>query len=185
MPALSAAELDTFLAEPGHLLRVATVDHDGMPRVVPLWFILDHGADGGGAGEIVFTPRSASVLLANVRRDPRLGLSIDEDALPYRKVTVQGEARIRHDVGEDDVWRDLYREVARRYVPGDAAEAYVRGTIDQPRALLAVALDRSRVSTWRMPVEGEDPTGIWARRYYAAGSKLAVRTGDAGATGPM
>ena len=52
-----------FLDEPGHLLRVATVDDDGFPRVVPIWFIRRDD-------EILFTPRGPSVFLANIRRDP-------------------------------------------------------------------------------------------------------------------
>lgn len=167
MPQLNADETSRFLDEPGHLLRLATVDEDGTPRVVPIWFIHRDG-------EILFTPRGPSVFLANIRRDPRVGLSIDEDPLPYRKVTVQGVARIVHDVGADDDWRDLYRRIAKRYVPGEAADAYVDDTVDQPRALIAVPLTApSRVTTWRMPVEGEDGTGIWHRRYYLDGTHMA------------
>jgi PPOX class probable F420-dependent enzyme len=167
MPRLSPAELDSFLDEPGHLLRLATVDDDGFPRIVPIWFIRQ-------GDDIVFTPRGPSAFLANIRRDPRVGLSIDEDPLPYRKLTVRGNARIVHDVGHDDDWRDLYRSIAKRYVPSDAADAYVDATIDQPRALLAVSLTGdSRVSTWRMPIGDEDGTGIWHRRYYLDGTHMA------------
>jgi nitroimidazol reductase NimA-like FMN-containing flavoprotein (pyridoxamine 5'-phosphate oxidase superfamily) len=83
MPKLSPDEVDAFLDERGHLLRVATVDADGHPSVVPIWFVRV-------GDDILFTPRGPSVFLANIRRDPRVGLSIDEDALPYRKVTVRG-----------------------------------------------------------------------------------------------
>lgn len=166
MPVMTAAEVAEFLDEPGHLLRLATVDPDGMPRVVPIWFIHRDG-------DIFFTPRGPATFLANLRRDPRVGLSIDEDPLPYRKVTVQGSARLVNDVGEDDVWRDLYREIAYRYVDKDAADAYVDATIDQPRALLAVPLNGSVVTTWRMPVETEAQTGIWHRRYYLDGTAMA------------
>jgi nitroimidazol reductase NimA-like FMN-containing flavoprotein (pyridoxamine 5'-phosphate oxidase superfamily) len=166
MPKLTADEVEAFLAERGHLVRIGTVDADGYPRVVPTWFIHRDG-------EILFTPRGPAVFLANIRRDARIGVSIDEEALPYRKVAVQGEARIVHEPGEDDVWRDLYRRIAGRYVPEDAANAYVDSTIDQPRALIAVPLAGSRVVTWRMPVEGEDPTGIWHRRYYLDGTIMA------------
>lgn len=167
MPQLTATEVEQFLAEPGHLLRLATIDDDGSPRVVPIWFIHHDG-------EVLFTPRGPSVFLANIRRRPAIGLSIDEDALPYRKVTVQGAARIVHDVGADDEWRDLYRSIAKRYVPADAADAYVDATIDQPRALIGVPLGApSRATTWRMPVEGEAGTGIWHRRYYLDGTHMA------------
>jgi nitroimidazol reductase NimA-like FMN-containing flavoprotein (pyridoxamine 5'-phosphate oxidase superfamily) len=165
---MTDAEVATFLDEPGHLVRIGTVDSDGLPRVVPTWFILHDGA-------IVFTPRGPAAFLANIRRDPRIGLSIDEDPIPYRKVTVQGRAVILHEPGEDDVWRDLYRTIAKRYVPAEAADAYVDDTVDQPRALIAVPMagEGVRVSSWRMPGEGEDGTGIWARRYYLDGTHMA------------
>jgi PPOX class probable F420-dependent enzyme len=177
MPQLTAAEIDMFLDEPGHLLRLATIDVDGFPRLVPIWFIRRDD-------EILFTPRGPSVFLANIRRDPRVALSIDEDQLPYRKVTVQGTARIVHDLGADDDWRDLYRTIAKRYVPADAADAYVDSTIDQPRALIGVPLSgASRTTTWRMPVDDEDGTGIWHRRYYLDGTQMARAADDAAGPG--
>lgn len=171
MPALTTEEMEAFLAEPGHLVRIGTVDDDGMPRVVPTWFIFS-------GGSVLFTPRGTSRFLANLRRDPRVCLSIDEEPLPYRKITLRGTADLVHDVGEDDAWRDLYREIARRYVPASVADAYVDDTIDQPRALLAVPLASSRMSTWRMPVGDERGTGIWARRYYLPGTKMAELAGQ-------
>jgi PPOX class probable F420-dependent enzyme len=173
VPKLSSTEVSEFLREPGHLVRVATVDADGMPRNVPIWFILHDDM-------VVFTPRARSVFLENLLRDPRVGLTIDEEPLPYRKVTVQGEARLLHAPGEDDAWRDLYRQIAYRYVDREQADAYVDNTIDQPRALLGVPLGSpSRVLTWRMPVGEEAGTGIWHRRYYLDDTIMA-RLADAG-----
>jgi nitroimidazol reductase NimA-like FMN-containing flavoprotein (pyridoxamine 5'-phosphate oxidase superfamily) len=168
MPRLTDDEADAFLDEPGHLVRIGTTDPDGYPSVVPTWFIHRDG-------EILFTPRGPAAFLANIRRDPRIGLSIDEDPLPYRKVTVRGRARIVHEPGDDDIWRDLYRSIAKRYIPADAAEAYVTDTLDQPRALVAVALTGpdTKVTSWRMPVADEDGTGIWHRRYYLDGTHMA------------
>ena len=177
MPKMSASEVEAFLDEPGHLLRIGTVDSNGYPRVVPTWFVHREG-------EVLFTPRAPAVFLANIRRDPRVGLSIDEDPLPYRKVTVQGDARIVHEPGQDDLWRDLYRQIAGRYIPEAAANRYVDDTIDQPRALIAVPLPGSKISTWRMPVQGEDATGIWARRYYAEGTHMADRARSSGSEQP-
>jgi len=176
MPPLSAQEVEGLLDERGQLVRIGTVDADGMPRVVPTWYIRV-------GREVRFTPRGTSAFLANIRRDPRLCLSIDEDPLPYRKVVVQGEARIVFDVGHDDEWRDLYRSIAKRYIDDEAADAYVEDTIDQPRALIAVDLDRSRVTTWRMPVGDERATGIWARRYYLPGTHMAALADSGGGPG--
>lgn len=178
MPRMTDDEVRAFLEEPGHLVRIGTVDDDGLPRVVPTWFVLQ-------GDDVVFTPRAPAVFLANIRRDPRIGLSIDEEPLPYRKVTVQGTARILHEPGEDDQWRDLYRRIAGRYVPQEAADAYVDDTIDQPRALVAVSLrGATRTSTWRMPVGDEEATGIWARRYYREGTKMAQLADAGGGRGP-
>lgn len=166
MPKLTDQEQSDFLDEPGHLLRLATIDEDGMPRLAPVWFTHRDG-------QVLFTPRQASVFLANLRRDPRIALSIDEDALPYRKVSVQGEAEIVHEIGNDDEWREIYREIACRFIESEAADRYLAATIDQPRALVAVDLGAAKVSSWRMPVEDEAGTGIWASRYYAEGSRMA------------
>lgn len=171
MPKLTSNEIADFLDEPGHLLRLATVDDDGMPRISPVWCTYHRSDDGRGS--MLFTPRERSVFFANLRRDPRIALSIDEDALPYRKVSVQGSARIVHDLGDDDAWRDIYREIACRFIPEANADGYLAATHDQPRALLSVDLDDAVVTSWRMPVDGESGTGIWAAQYYADGSKLS------------
>jgi PPOX class probable F420-dependent enzyme len=169
VPRLETAERDAFLREDGVILHLATVRADGRPRVAPMWFVYEEGA-------IWFTPRAESAWLADLRRDPRCALVIDEQPLPYRKVSIDGVADLVHDLGQDDAWRDRYRRIARRYVGADAAEAYIQTTIDQPRALFRVPLAGSSVSTWRMPRDGEDGTGIWHKRYYVPGSKMRRRT---------
>ncbi|MDE0692805.1 MAG: pyridoxamine 5'-phosphate oxidase family protein [Gammaproteobacteria bacterium] len=166
MPRLTARERDAFLSERGVLMRIATVREDGSPLVTPIWFIYEEGA-------IWFTPRAASEWFACLRKDPRVALCIDEEASPYRKVVIEGTAELRHDLGADDLWRDRYRRIAKRYVNEEGAEAYIQNTIDQERGLYLVPLAGSKVRTWRMPVQGESPTGIWARRYYAPGTRYA------------
>lgn len=177
MPRLTRTETLSFLAEPGRLLRLATVDDDGMPRLTPVWFThrlaVDRSpGDDSSLGTVLFTPRERSVFLANIRRDPRVALSVDEDAQPNRKVSVQGRVEVVHEVGEDDAWRDVYREIACRFLDPETADRYLGATRDQARALLTVDLDDAEVTTWRMPTDGEDATGIWASRFYAAGSRM-------------
>jgi len=159
MPTLSSLERDEFLNERGIVMRIAVVRADGRPLVTPIWFLYEEGA-------IYFTPRERSEWFACLRRDPRVALCIDEQALPYRKVIVEGHAVRMHDIGSDDVWRDRYRRIAKRYVPDAGAEAYVRNTIAEPRGLYRVTLAGAKVRTWRMPLEGESQEGIWHRRYY-------------------
>ena len=166
MPPLSTAERTEFLQQPGILCRIATVQPGGAPHVTPIWFIYEDEA-------IYVTPRAESAWLGHIRSDPRVALTIDDQLAPYRKVTLEGVAELVNDLGEDDEWRDRYRRITRRYVNSEAAEAYIQNTIDQPRALLRVPLTGSKVRTWRMPIAGEHYTGIWHRRYYVPGSKMA------------
>ena len=166
VPKLSDDELSAFLDEREHLARIGTIVDDGFPRVLPLWFVRD-------GRRILFTPRSPAIIWRNIQRDPKVGISIDESEQPYRKVTVRGVVEVLHEPGDDDAWRELYRTIAKRYTADWFADTYVEGTDDQPRALCAVDLDAptTRVSTWRMPVAGEDRRGVWAQRYYLPGTK--------------
>lgn len=177
MPRLTVHEIATFINERQHLARIGTVDADGMPRVLPFWFLEKNRI-------LYFTPRLASVTLANVRRDPRICISVDENEMPYRKVTIRGSATVAHEPGQDDDWRDLYRSICARYVPSDEAERYIQDTIDQQRALLALDLERSETTTWRLPVADEDKTGIWAKRYFQPGTKMARLASEENST-PM
>jgi len=148
-----------FLGEREHLVRIATVDAEGAPYVVPAWFIYRDR-------RIFVTPRERSAWWAHVDRDPHISLTVDEDEPPYRKVLAGGTAEVLHRPGDDDAWRDLYRDLTCRYISEQAADAYLQATWDEPRALLAIDCDPAAVTTWRMPLAGEDPRGIWARRYY-------------------
>lgn len=166
MPKLNDSERDEFLAEPGIIMNIATVDADGAPLVTPIWYIYEDA-------RIWFTPRQHSEWLRHIRNDNRVALSIDEASQPYRKVVVRGRANIDYEVGQDDVWRDRYRRIAARYIADHDANAYVDGTDDQPRALCSVRLSDAEVRSWRMPVGDEPYQGIWARRYWTPEAKVA------------
>ncbi len=159
MPSLSPADVEAFLAEPGHLARIATVDDTGVPLVVPVWFIAEDE-------KIYVTPRERSAWWSHLLARPQTCIVIDEEAKPWRKVLVRGEIEIVHPIGYDDLWRDRYRRIACRYVGEAEADAYLTNTWDEPRALVALPL--SGATTWRMPVRGEDARGVWADRYYHA-----------------
>lgn len=159
MPEMTPAEVEAFLDEPGHLLRIGTVDLDGQPLVVPIWFIHD-------AGRLLFTPRARAAWFGHLRTNPKAGCTVDESTGLMRKVVARGRIEVLHDLGDDDAWRDVYRSITMRYVPEEFGEAYLADTHDEPRALLALNLASAKVSTWRMPGRGEDSLAVWAPRYY-------------------
>lgn len=159
MPGLGPDELQTFLDEPGHLLRLGTIGADGIPRVVPIWFLFQDN-------KIWFTPRARSAWLQDLRANPAVCCTIDESDGLLRKLVARGTAELEYDLGSDDEWRDRYRTIALRYTPESFADAYLTDTIDEPRALYSVDLNTADVATWRMPGRGEDRLAVWSKKYY-------------------
>ncbi len=166
MPKLTEQEQMAFLAERGHLARIATVGSDGAPSVVPVWFVFENG-------KILITPRKHSAFYQNIKHEPRVAVTIDEDIGHYRKVLFEGKAEVLYEVGEDRKWDDIYRRIACRYVDETSADFYLTETKDQPRALIGLDRNKAKITTWRMPGEDEPYSGIWARRYYDNGTKMA------------
>jgi nitroimidazol reductase NimA-like FMN-containing flavoprotein (pyridoxamine 5'-phosphate oxidase superfamily) len=168
MPKLTPTEIDGFLEAAG-LVRVATVNDDGFPLIVPVAFLYRDR-------RVLLTARARVAWLANIRRDPRVCACIDEPRYPLRKVTITGTAEVVFEPGRDDEWREFRLPLADASttapdddVPGrewsyDAAYRLI--THDEPRALVAISLDTSTVTSWRLPVEGELVDGSWAPRYY-------------------
>jgi len=119
MPVMTEKEEKMFLEEDGILMRIGVVREDGSPLVTPIWFLYEDSC-------IYFTPRAKSEWFGCLKRDSRVSLCIDEQTLPYRKIVVEGSAELLYDLGDDDTWRDLYRQIAKRYGPEEMAEAYVQ-----------------------------------------------------------
>ena len=166
MPLLNDEERLKFLNQRGVLMRIACVRSDRSPLVTPVWFIHKEKA-------IYFTPRAESEWFGCLKADPRIALCIDEENLPYRKIIVEEKVTMIHDLGEDEIWRDLYTEMAERYIDPEFAREYVQNTMDQERALFRVPLTDENTKSWRMPLKCEDETGIWHQRYYAKGTKFS------------
>lgn len=160
---MTEQEIRDFLGEPGHLVRIGTTDPDGLPLVVPTWFIVEDGI-------FLVTPRERSRWFRNLLRDGRVCFTVDESTGPYRKVVLRGTVQTLHPPGADDQWRDVYRRITMRYVPEEWGEAYLADTRDEPRALLGLPLSGAALTSWRMPSRpGEDPLAVWAPRYYHRG----------------
>jgi PPOX class probable F420-dependent enzyme len=150
---MDQAQIDAFLKE-GRLCRLACLDQDGWPYIVPVWF---HHADGG----IYVIPRERSVWARYIERDGRVSLAIDEESAPYRKVLIRGQAEVIEQPNVGGKWGEIANEMSYRYL-GEHGPDYLVPTMNEPRWLLFVR--PIRVTTW----SGVD----WAKRYkhYAWGT---------------
>lgn len=114
MQPLTPEQARAFLIERPRTAKLATVRADGRPHLAPIWFALD--------GElIVFTTWHTTVKAANLRRDPRVSLCVDDETPPFAFVIIEGLATFSEDLAELRHWAT---RIAGRYMGADLAEAY-------------------------------------------------------------
>lgn len=107
----------------------ATVMPDGTPQVTPVWV----GYDGD---HLLVNTAKGRQKERNVRRDPKVGLSILDPDDPYRFVSVRGEVE---EVTEDGAIEHI-NELTERYMGRD--EYPNLGEEDGPRVVIRIRPDR-------------------------------------------
>ena len=148
---MDEAEVAAFLAG-GFVARLACLDAEGWPYVVPTWY---QHADGG----FWIIPRQRSAWAAYLERDGRVSLAIDEAGAPYRKVLVKGTAELVERPNVGGRWVGIANEMSYRYL-GERGPDYLVPTLNEPRWLFF--LRPVKVTTW----QGVD----WASKYRTAGA---------------
>jgi PPOX class probable F420-dependent enzyme len=98
----------TDLLESKALADIATIGPHGEPQANPVWFDWD--------GEhVLFSQTKTRQKLHNLRRDPRIALSIVDPANPYRYLEIRGKVvEIRED---PDL--DFINAMAKKYLGQD------------------------------------------------------------------
>ncbi|MFL5625904.1 MAG: pyridoxamine 5'-phosphate oxidase family protein [Ktedonobacteraceae bacterium] len=127
-------EIRTFLEEQ-RTLQVATIDHDGFPHLVAMWYTLIDN-------ELAFWTYAKSQKAVNLRRDPRLtclaeaGERYDE----LRGVQIKGQAVIKDD-----------RETVQRL--GEAIWERYTGPLNEHTRPMVEAQAAKRVAIFVRPLE--------------------------------
>jgi PPOX class probable F420-dependent enzyme len=111
---MSPSEYRAFLLDRPRTANVATIRSDGRPHVAPVWFDLD-------GDDLVFTTWDTTVKAANLRRDPRVALLVDDEAPPFAFVRIDGLATVVDAAPDLRAWTT---RIAARYVGADQAEAF-------------------------------------------------------------
>ncbi len=146
---MDAQEIDEFFTG-GRICRLACLDDDGWPYIVPVWF------QWAGGGFFVI-PRERSIWAGYLKRDGRVSLSIDEDGAPYRKVMVKGVAELVEEPNVGGRWVEIARDMSYRYL-GEHDLDYLEPTLGEPRWLFFIRPEK--LTTW----QGVD----WAKKYKTA-----------------
>jgi nitroimidazol reductase NimA-like FMN-containing flavoprotein (pyridoxamine 5'-phosphate oxidase superfamily) len=159
---LNSAELAEFLAQP-LLLKLACVRPDGWPYVVPLWYAWHEG-------KFFVVGRERAVWVAYLRREPRVGVLIDEEARRHRRVQMTATARVvegpvrRADGSER--WHQIDKLLVARYMADEPGRAYAQLTAERPRFLIEIT--PAQITSWA--------GGAWHRRYVTSAPSTAPPT---------
>ena len=107
--------------------RLAYTWLDGSPRVVPIWF------HWNGHQFVLGSPPKAPKLVA-LAADPKVSLTIDDNAWPYKVLLVRGRAEVEM---VDDVSPE-YELSATRYFGPEQGPAWVSTLRGKPMARIAI-----------------------------------------------
>ncbi len=144
---MSDEEIRVFLEEQ-RILQVATIDHDGWPHLVAMWYVLIND-------QVAFWTYAKSQKVVNLRRDDRLTCLVEagERYDELRGVQIKGRAIISDD--RETVQRIGEVIVERYYGPLD----------DNTRRMMAEVQGAKRVVVFVKPVE----IATWDHRKLGGG----------------
>ncbi|GGO64718.1 hypothetical protein GCM10012289_14720 [Nonomuraea cavernae] len=133
-------EAVTAFLEGSRKLQLATINPDGTPHLVTMFYGLDEG-------RIAFWTYGKSQKTRNLERDPRVSCLIEagDDYAELRGVLVYGEAK-RIDDRERVLAIGL--DVARRMTPGVADELLLPYVEQTGRKRVAFVVERTKVVSW-------------------------------------
>jgi PPOX class probable F420-dependent enzyme len=124
-------EREAFLRE-ANVAVLGSVDARGRPHAAPVWYLYDDGVFRISTGD-------GSQKHRNILANPNIILVIDQRALPYYAVMVQGTADIGTAFSDEDSLRLAVRylgeNLGARYAERTDAEASVSLTI-RPRKVI-------------------------------------------------
>ncbi len=108
-------EARTLLVERSLTAVVSTIDADGAPHAVPVWFRFD------GAQLFVWTGAERR-WVRDALRDPRISVTVQEHEPPFAAVLIGGTASVT--TGAEQAVEEA-RRISARYMPADEVDDYV------------------------------------------------------------
>ncbi len=115
MRPMTETEWQRFLREGTRTGKLGIILPSGRPAVTPVWFVLED--DGVIRGQTA----KASAKVRALRKEPRVSLVVDLEAIPYAYVRVDGEVRLNEDPTEV---RRVATATGARYMGAERAEEF-------------------------------------------------------------
>ena len=83
------------LLEAANIAHLATLMRDGSPHVTPVWVDVEDSL-------VLINSAEGRLKVRNLRRDPRVGLSVADRENPYAAVSIRGRVREITETGADE-----------------------------------------------------------------------------------
>ncbi|RVW03570.1 pyridoxamine 5'-phosphate oxidase family protein [Rhodococcus spongiicola] len=123
-------EREQFLADV-HVGVIAAEQDDRAPLAVPIWY------DYSPGGDVVVWTNRGTVKERLIRANGRFSLCAQQEAPPYRYVSVEGAATFQDAVNPDDVL-----PLVRRYLPETEARAFISESFNDKAVLIRMRPER-------------------------------------------
>jgi PPOX class probable F420-dependent enzyme len=130
MPEMTKDEIRNFLLQGTFTGKLGTINKNGSPHIVPIWFTLDN------KDNILFTTGDTSVKAKNIHRDNRVRLCVDDQVPFFSFVTIDGIAEIISNKPEELFkWAKI---IAARYMGNEKAEEYGKRNSSEGELLIKI-----------------------------------------------
>ncbi len=134
MQKMTKDEMRSFLLHGTYTGKLGTINKNGSPHIVPIWYTLDD------QDNIIFNTGNKSIKAKNIYRDSRVRLCVDDQTPPFSFVIVDGVAEIVSDKpNEVFKWAKI---IAARYMGDDKAEEYGKRNSSEGELLLRIKPNR-------------------------------------------
>ena len=144
MSEMTKDEIKKFLLQGTFTGKLGTINKDGTPHVVPIWYTVDE------EDKIIFNTGDKSVKAKNIRRDNRVRLCIDDQTPLFSFVTIDGVAElISSEPSELYKWAKI---IAARYMGNDMSEVYGRRNSAEGELLIKIkpvrVIGQKNIAKW-------------------------------------
>jgi PPOX class probable F420-dependent enzyme len=134
MSEMTKDEIRSFLLQGTFTGKLGTINKNGTPHIVPIWFTLDD------EDNILFTTGDTSVKAKNIQRNNRVRLCVDDQVPLFSFVTIDGIAEIiSNKPSEVYKWAKI---IAARYMGNDKAEEYGKRNSSEGELLIIIKSTR-------------------------------------------
>ena len=158
---MNRSEIKHFLMKDTFTGKLATVKKNGIPHVVPIWFVVEEirSKNRNKVGNIYFTTGRESVKAKNIQRESRVNICVDDQTPPFSFVSILGNAKLSpYKQKEVQKWAT---RIAERYVGKKNAKTYGERNSGEDEVLVRITPEN---------IIAEKDIALWEYTHFYVGN---------------